>query len=141
MTKKLIALLAIALAGIMGLESCSYTTDTQSERKAPIKHVNDPMPSIPKPKPKAKPQAKDAVQPEAPAAHAPTVSFGTYSGPDDGIGGTIHVTQSYALDLRNASHQTIQLEPGDVITRTVFKNGELVSGRWERADQSQVFTR
>lgn len=82
---------------------------------------------IAKPKPKPKP--------------AITVPYGTYSGPADGLGGEITVTRKYTLDLRNAAHETIELMPGDVITRTKFKNGELVSGYWHRGSEKRSFHR
>lgn len=70
-----------------------------------------------------------------------TVPFGTYSGPASGLDGEIKVTRSYTLDLRNAAHESIELRPGDVITRTKFKNGELVGGYWTRGSQSRSFHR
>lgn len=69
------------------------------------------------------------------------VPFGTYSGPSNGLNGEIAVTKSYSLDLRNAQHQTIELLPGDIITHTKFKDGELVSGYWHRGSEGQSFHR
>lgn len=82
-----------------------------------------------------------APQPAQPAAPSIRVPYGTYSGPTDGLNGTITVTKSYSLDLRNASHETIELLPGDVITRTQFRNGELVSGYWQRGGERRSFNR
>ena len=75
------------------------------------------------------------------SAPMPKVSFGTYTGPQSGLDGEIRVTRSYSLDLRNSSHETIELQPGDVITHTKFKNGELVSGYWKRGSQGRSFHR
>ena len=75
------------------------------------------------------------------SAPMPKVSFGTYSGPQSGLDGEIRVTRSYSLDLRNSSHETIELRPGDVITHTKFKNGDLVSGYWKRGTQGRSFHR
>lgn len=69
------------------------------------------------------------------------VPFGTYSGPANGLDGEIRVTRSYTLDLRNAAHESIELLPGDVITRTKFKNGELVAGYWRRGSETRAFHR
>lgn len=69
------------------------------------------------------------------------VPFGIYSGPANGLDGEIKVTRQYTLDLRNAAHETIELMPGDVITRTKFKDGELVGGFWHRGTESRSFHR
>lgn len=69
------------------------------------------------------------------------VPFGTYSGPANGLDGEIKVTRSYTLDLRNATHDKIELLPGDKITHTKFKNGELVQGYWHRGSESRSFHR
>lgn len=70
-----------------------------------------------------------------------TVPFGTYSGPANGLGGEIKVTRAYSLDLRNSAHEKLELLPGDVITRTKFKDGELVSGYWKRGSETRTFHR
>lgn len=69
------------------------------------------------------------------------VPFGKYSGPANGLDGEIRVTSRYTLDLRNAAHETIELQPGDVITKTKFKNGELVGGFWHRGSEGRSFHR
>lgn len=69
------------------------------------------------------------------------VPFGTYSGPADGMNGTITVTRNYSLSLRNAAHETIELKPGDVITRTQFRNGELYSGYLQSSNGNRSFHR
>lgn len=71
----------------------------------------------------------------------PKVSFGVYTGPANGLGGEIKVTKAYTLDLRNASHEVIELLPGDVIKNVQIKNGELRSGMWQRGTQSRAFNR
>lgn len=70
-----------------------------------------------------------------------SVPFGTYSGPANGLDGTINVTRHYSLDLRNAAHESLELQPGDVITKTKFKNGELVGGYWQRGSEKRSFHR
>lgn len=90
-----------------------------------------PVVEEPKEKPTSQPKPKASV----------TVPFGTYSGPADGLGGEITVTRRYTLNLRNAAHESIELMPGDVITRTKFKNGELVSGYWQRGSEKRSFHR
>lgn len=104
-------------------EEKSDTIIKNGENKA----VTDTVPN----KSKDKPESGSRIQ----------VPFGIYSGPQTGLDGEIKVTRSYTLDLRNASHESIELLPGDVITRTKFKNGELVSGYWHRGSQNRSFHR
>ncbi|MCC8119236.1 MAG: hypothetical protein LIP09_10910 [Bacteroidales bacterium] len=95
--------------------------------------------------------AEEAVEEPAPATTSTTttapakpsisVPFGTYSGPANGLDGEIRVTRAYSLDLRNAAHETLELQPGDVITKTKFKNGELVGGYWKRGSEARSFHR
>lgn len=76
-----------------------------------------------------------------PAPKMPTVPFGVYSGPANGLGGEIKVTKAYTLDLRNASHDVIELLPGDVIKNVQIKNGELKAGMWQRGSERRAFNR
>ncbi|MDE6403661.1 MAG: hypothetical protein K2K86_07620 [Muribaculaceae bacterium] len=80
-------------------------------------------------------------QPEPQPKSSIKVPFGTYSGPASGLDGEIKVTSNYTLDLRNAAHESIDLRPGDVITQTKFKNGELVGGYWHRGSEGRSFHR
>lgn len=85
---------------------------------------------------------KPAKQEPAPKQKAAiSVPFGKYSGPASGLDGEITVTRTYSLDLRNASGERLDLQPGDMITKTKFKNGELVSGYWKRGTQGRSFHR
>lgn len=70
----------------------------------------------------------------------PRVSFGTYHGPANGLGGTIVVTKSYELDL-NDDDEPLQLSPGDEIQQTKFTNGELRSGVWVHDGYRRAFFR
>lgn len=88
-----------------------------------------------------KPVTRDSGGENTISKPAIKVPFGTYSGSPDGLDGEIRVTSSYTLDLRNAAHESIQLQPGDVITRTRFKNGELVGGYWQRGSERRSFHR
>lgn len=70
----------------------------------------------------------------------PRVSFGTYHGPANGLGGTITVTKSYALDLYD-DDEPLQLSPGDEIQQTKFTNGELRAGVWVHDGYRRAFFR
>ncbi len=116
-----------------GTDSTGVNTDQEpiDTAKKGIDTVAPPLPPGPEPEPQPKPRQKAAI----------TVPYGTYSGPADGLGGEITVTRRYTLNLRNAAHESIELMPGDVITRTKFKNGELVSGYWQRGSEKRSFHR
>lgn len=93
--------------------------------------VKEPVTEKPQCEPQPEPKPKSSIK----------VPFGTYSGPASGLDGEIKVTSNYTLDLRNAAHESIELRPGDVITRTKFKNGELVGGYWQRGTEGRSFHR
>lgn len=116
-------------------EPATITENTDSANT--VKEVED---TVMKETPAVSPQPTTEPQPATPTSSI-KVPFGTYSGPASGLDGEIKVTRSYTLDLRNAAHETIELLPGDVITRTKFKNGELVSGYWRRGSESRSFHR
>lgn len=119
------------------------TTDIDSLKTEEVASIEDTL-TVPPTSPVVN-EAPDAKAHNATPAPAPKpairVPFGTYSGPANGLDGEIKVTSRYTLDLRNAAHETIELHPGDVITRTKFKNGELVSGYWRRGSESRSFHR
>ena len=106
----------------------SIVTKPTSETTDTVTQTPHKKPEVPKTgKPKSTPSVK--------------VPFGIYSGPANGLDGEIKVTRRYTLDLRNAAHESIELLPGDVITLTKFKNGELVGGYWHRGSESRTFHR
>lgn len=86
-------------------------------------------------------QQEDVTKEHKPVLTTISVPFGTYSGPANGLDGEIRVTRQYTLNLRNMAHETIELLPGDVITHTKFKNGELVGGYWHRGSETRAFHR
>lgn len=65
--------------------------------------------------------------------------YGSYNGPmqggkPHGVGGTINVSSSYQLDLKDGRGSTLDLRPGDKIANTKFENGRLRSGELQRTD-------
>lgn len=65
--------------------------------------------------------------------------YGLYTGPakngrPNGPNGDVKVTKSYSLDLHNG--QSLQLNPGDKISRCKFVDGKLTSGMLERPDNT-----
>ncbi|MYM11805.1 hypothetical protein [Muribaculum intestinale] len=95
--------------------------------------------------PAAEPQAAPATDKEV---KQPAVSnylngyalpYGLYTGPakngrPHGPNGDIKVTKSYTLDLHNGN--SLQLNPGDKISRCKFVDGKLSSGMLERPDKT-----
>lgn len=71
----------------------------------------------------------------------PKVPYGKYQGPANGNGGVITVTRSYSLDLRTGTGEAIELQPGDKIQNTRFKNGDLREGVWVHGSQRMHFNR
>ncbi len=69
----------------------------------------------------------------------PHLSWGVYSGPANGLGGTIRVTAAHVLDCRDGS--SIQLQPGDEIQQTKFQGDDLRQGVWISNGERQFFTR
>ena len=74
------------------------------------------------------------------------LEFGIYEGPMNnekphGYGGTIQVTRSYSIDLKKMPAEYLQVNEGDVIVSTKFKDGVLRAGELHRKDGTRkVFT-
>lgn len=89
---------------------------------------------------------ENVVQDEVGASPSCKVEFGTYEGPMNngkphGYGGTIHVTRSYSIDLKKMPSEYLQVNEGDVIVSTKFKDGVLRAGELHRKDGTRkVFT-
>jgi len=163
--KIIIAACAVIAAGVIALfigngksdtqisEGSDTTTDTTNTIvKEPVDTVTTELIDTVKPEPTetVKPKTVDPVVDDKTTVKDNgtskpksliSVPFGTYSGPANGLDGTINVTRNYSLDLRDAAHSTIELQPGDVITKTKFKNGELVGGYWQRGSEKRSFHR
>lgn len=77
---------------------------------------------------------------EDPPIQGLKVPFGKYTGPANGLGGTIKVTKAYSLDLHDDG-EPLQLSPGDEIQQTKFTNGELRGGVWVHNGSRRSFTR
>lgn len=125
-----------------GIDTDTATIDTITVTPEPESIVEPPVgpEGITEQPEKSKPQG-ETPKPETPKSKKIQIPFGTYSGPDNGLDGEIKVTRAYSLDLHNAAHETIELQPGDVITKTKFKDGELKGGYWQRGSEGRSFHR
>lgn len=81
---------------------------------------------------------------ESAASNGTRLKCGKYEGPmsggkPDGIGGTITVTSSYTIDLKDGNGGKVTLESGDRISNTKFKNGVLQQGQLIRSNGERKF--
>jgi len=96
--------------------------------------------------PKQEVATKLAARPntEAATSNGTRLKCGKYEGPmsggkPDGIGGTITVTSSYTIDLKDGNDGKVTLEAGDRISNTKFKNGILQQGQLIRSNGERKF--
>lgn len=131
-------------SGIDTTEVVQQPADTTAQEVDSLKQGGDSIAApveTPQTEPAKEPEGKGKTGGTTTTAPSIRVPFGTYSGPADGMNGTITVTRNYSLSLRNAAHETIELKPGDVITRTQFRNGELYSGYLQSSNGNRSFHR
>lgn len=81
---------------------------------------------------------------EAAPSNSTRLKCGKYEGPmsggkPDGIGGSITVTSSYTIDLKDGNGGKVDLEAGDRISNTKFKNGVLQQGQLIRNNGERKF--
>lgn len=72
------------------------------------------------------------------------LGWGKYEGPmhggkPNGFGGTIIVRSSYSIDLKKASGETVQVEPGDKIMSVKMENGRLRQGEIHFANGTRKY--
>lgn len=101
--------------------------------------------TAPSPKASQAPAApKAAPAATAKAANGTSLKCGKYEGPmaggkPDGVGGVITVTRSYTIDLKDGSGNSVNIEAGDRISNTKFKNGVLQQGQLIRSNGERKF--
>lgn len=67
------------------------------------------------------------------------LGWANYSGPTQGgvphgVGGTLKITTSYSIDLKDGRGSTLEVSAGETIENTKFENGRLRAGELHRAD-------
>lgn len=113
----------------VALEEKQSTNDvapSQSEQKSTTKSIS------------SKPKAETA------SSNSASLKCGKYEGPmaggkPNGIGGTIYVTSSYTIDLKDGNGGKVALEAGDRVSNTKFKNGVLQQGQLIRSNGERKF--
>lgn len=58
----------------------------------------------------------------------------TQGGVPHGVGGTLKITTSYSIDLKDGRGSTLEVNAGETIENTKFENGRLRAGELHRAD-------
>ena len=141
--KKIIIAIAAAAIAVIGAGTGIGLSLKNNQAEKPVSEpevvtdtvFTDPQPAdttTEDPKPVTKPKI---INPE----------FGKYDGPRNasgkahGLGGSVNVTKTYSLDLKDGNHTVVQLNPGDVIANTKFIDGKLVQGQLKRTDGTQKY--
>ncbi|MBR5092753.1 MAG: Ig-like domain-containing protein [Bacteroidales bacterium] len=70
---------------------------------------------------------------------AKNLGWANYQGPTQGgiphgVGGSLKITQSYSIDLKDGRGSTLEVSAGETIENTKFENGRLRAGELHRAD-------
>ena len=129
-------------------EAQPQATSQAEEKKTEIASQAESAPKVaPVPSAAATPTAKPAAPSKpapAPQANGASLKCGKYEGPmsggkPNGIGGTITVTRSYSIDLKDGSGNSVSIEAGDRISNTKFKNGVLQQGQLIRSNGERKF--
>lgn len=86
------------------------------------------------------PDTSISVPPTPPAS--PVLSWGKWDGPISGGKahgmGTVAVTKSHDIDLKDSNGSVVKVVPGDKIMSAKFKNGKLVQGELHRKDGTRA---
>ncbi|MBR1765828.1 MAG: hypothetical protein IJ745_02150 [Bacteroidales bacterium] len=96
--------------------------------------------TVPEVKPEPKPDASTGAGTGTSGKYS--LGYGSYSGPmqggkPHGAGGTINVTRSYQIDLKDGRGSMLDVHSGDKIANTKFENGRLRGGELQRTDGSR----
>ncbi len=72
------------------------------------------------------------------------LGWAIYEGPiqggkPHGVGGTLKVTRSYSIDLKDGIGSTLDVYPGETIENTKFDNGRLRAGELHRHDGTRPY--
>lgn len=139
--KKIIAIAAAAIAVIgAGTGIGLSLKNNQAEKPVSEPVVIDDTTGYDEPEPIRDPEPKEPKEPKI-----INPEFGKYDGPRNasgkahGLGGSVNVTKTYSLDLKDGNHTVVQLNPGDVIANTKFIDGKLVQGQLKRTDGTQKY--
>ena len=120
-------------------EPQTETSQSEADKPEAMKPTQTPMPSQTQ-----TPKSSASTKANTEAANGANLKCGKYEGPmsggkPNGIGGTITITRSYTIDLKDGSGNSISVEAGDRISNTKFKNGVLQQGQLIRSNGERKF--
>ena len=125
-------------ANTVTTDTTAVETDTiAAEKPAPVEKTEKTAPAS-EPAKAAKTESRTSQQ------SSTNLGWGTYSGPmqggqPNGIGGTIKVTSSHSIDLKDGRGTMLEVQPGETIENTKFENGRLRSGELHRNDGTRKY--
>ncbi len=124
-------------------DTTEQTDVTASLEETQSTNTNDVTPSQPEQKTTTK-SISSKSKTEIASSNSARLKCGKYEGPmsggkPNGIGGTINVTSSYTIDLKDGNGGKVTLEAGDRISNTKFKNGVLQQGQLIRSNGERKF--
>lgn len=83
-------------------------------------------------------------QKSTPVSNEKDLGWAMYDGPmkngkPHGIGGSLKVTKSYTIDLKDGKGSTLDVQPGETIENTKFVDGVLRAGELHRKDGTRPY--
>lgn len=138
--KKLPLIIAAAAVVLGGGGAGAYFGLNGKKDKAPVEDTVIEAVETPAPEQKAAPKAtNDAPKQAASTTGSKNLGWANYSGPTQGgqphgVGGTLKITTSYSIDLKDGRGTMLEVNAGETIENTKFENGRLRAGELHRAD-------
>lgn len=138
--KKLPLIIAAAVVVLGGGGAGAYFGLSKKD-KAPVEDTAIEAVEAPAPEKTAEAKATTTATPKqaTPANGSKNLGWANYSGPTQGgqphgVGGTLKITTSYSIDLKDGRGSTLEVNAGETIENTKFENGRLRAGELHRAD-------
>lgn len=139
--KKLPLIIAAAVVVLGGGGAGAYFGLSKKD-KAPVEDTAIEAVEAPAPEQKEEPKTTTTTttpKQATPANGSKNLGWANYSGPTQGgqphgVGGTLKITTSYSIDLKDGRGSTLEVNAGETIENTKFENGRLRAGELHRAD-------
>lgn len=139
--KKLPLIIAAAVVVLGGGGAGAYFGLNGKKDKAATNDTAIEAVEAPAPEKTAEAKATTTATPKqaTPANGSKNLGWANYSGPTQGgqphgVGGTLKITTSYSIDLKDGRGSTLEVNAGETIENTKFENGRLRAGELHRAD-------
>lgn len=139
--KKLPLIIAAAVVVLGGGGAGAYFGLSKKD-KAPVEDTAIEAVEATAPEQKEEPKTTTTTttpKQATPANGSKNLGWANYSGPTQGgqphgVGGTLKITTSYSIDLKDGRGSTLEVNAGETIENTKFENGRLRAGELHRAD-------